>query len=489
MKPLKLSAVCAVLLALVLLLGLAGCADPNASIEQLALVVTAEDISMLDDYPNLKEVDLRGSNCYDAIEAYIASHPEIEVSYTVDLGRKSFETDETELTLKPGDFAYEKLMENLKYLPRVTHIELVNTSLTLEEIEAIKASYGAVTVDYTVELLGAAHSPAETALDLSGMEPSMLDDTAAKLPMLPNVTHVELMKADGTCNLSPEDVKVLQEAAPGVVFNYTFELFGQTLSTAAETVEYVDVAIGNEGEPQIRQALDILTNCTYFKLDNCGLDYEVLAGIRDDYPDTKVVWRVELDNGHYSMLTDEEMLRITHRLNNENSADLKYCTGVKYADFGHNSSLTDISFIQYMTELECLILSGSPLKDISYLENCTKLVWLELCFCGNVSDLSSLSGLKDLRYLNVSYSKVEDISPIQDLQLERFNCMHTKVSTADAAAYEAAHPNCLSRFEGEQPYGYGWRYNDYGYTFFDYYLNMRKIFRYDDTSYYGNRKE
>lgn len=51
------------------------------------------------------------------------------------------------------------------------------------------------------------------------------------------------------------------------------------------------------------------------------------------------------------------------------------------------------------------------------------------------------------------------------------------------------HPDCLSIWKGSQPYGYGWRYNDYGYTFFEYYANMRIIFRYDDESYYGNHKE
>lgn len=485
MKLTKISAILAALLALALVL--AGCKDPNAGIEQLALVVTAEDISILDDYPDLKELDLRGSTCYEAIEEYIASHPEIDVRYTVDLGKKSFGTNVTELTLEPEDFEYDLLLKNLKYLPKVASIELPNTTLTTEQIAAITDAYSGVTVTCTVDLLGTVHSPEETELNLSAMTSSEVDEVIAKLPMLPNVTYIELMKENGTSGLTIDDVKKLQQAAPGVVFNYCFEFFGKILSTADETVEFEDVYMGNEAEPQIRQALDILTNCTYFKLDGCGIDNEVMASIRDDYPNTKVVWRVYI--AHFNMLTDEEMLRVTHSLTDENCADLKYCTGVRYADFGHNSTLTDISFIQYMTELECVILSGSKISDISYLSSCTKMVWLELCFCNYVTDLSCTTGMKDLRYLNVSYSQVSDLSPIAGLALERFNCMNTKVSAEDAAAYEAAHPDCLTRFEGTQPYGYGWRYDDYGYTFFWYYAQMREIFRYADTSFFGSHKE
>ena len=67
--------------------------------------------------------------------------------------------------------------------------------------------------------------------------------------------------------------------------------------------------------------------------------------------------------------------------------------------------------------------------------------------------------------------------------------MGTKVPVADTKAYEENHPDCLTRFEGQQPYGYGWRYDDHGYTFFEYYANMREIFRYADTNYSGNKRE
>ena len=189
------------------------------------------------------------------------------------------------------------------------------------------------------------------------------------------------------------------------------------------------------------------------------------------------------------MLTDETMIRMTHRLVDSNIDELKYATEVTYMDIGHNPKLTDISFVSYMPKLECVIVSGSSVTDISYFANCPNLTWLELCFCGLLEDISALSELRNLKYLNVSYTKVSDLSSLENVPLERMNCMHTKASNDQKNQFIEKHPECLSVFKGKQPYGYGWRYNDHGYTFFEYYLNMREVFRYDDENYTGNRKE
>jgi hypothetical protein len=50
------------------------------------------------------------------------------------------------------------------------------------------------------------------------------------------------------------------------------------------------------------------------------------------------------------------------------------------------------------------------------------------------------------------------------------------------------HPNCLTTQKGSA-LGSGWRYEDKEQTVpFSYYAQLRKIFRYDDKSFYGNIK-
>lgn len=474
---------------MVLILIQAGCAkvNPNAGVEELTMVVTAEEIAKLDEYPDLKALDLTGSTCYEAIEAYVASHPQVDVTYKVYAFNEELDPYVSSLVLEAGSFDVNDLLENLEYLPLMSKLSLPQTTLTLEQIEAITAKYPQVKISYTVDMLGQELDPAVTELNLSEVNPEDVDAVVAAFALLPDLAKVELVSEVGETKLAPADAKKLMDAAPQVQFHYTFDFYGTTLSTDTERVELEYVKIGNEGEQNIRDALDMMPYCTYFKLEDCGIDSEVMASIRDDYPDVKVVWRIYC--GKFTMCTDETMVRMTFHLDDTNCHELMYCTDVTYMDVGHNSTLTDLSFVKYMPNLECVIVSGSPLTDISAFADHDKLTWMELCFCGQIADISPLASCDNLKYLNISFSKVSDLSSIDHLPLERLNCMGTNVSEADAKAYEEKHPECLTRFEGQQPYGYGWRYDDYGYTFFEYYAHMREVFRYAETGYSGNKRE
>ncbi len=472
---------------------LVGCAKENTEEKKpqeiLSITVTDpnSDLSELESYPKLQSADLRGCENYEQILLYIQQHPEVSVVYDVTLGEQSYAQDVTELTFTAGEVPYDDLLARLQYLPGVTKITLPETDLTAEQISALVQACPATAVEHTVSIDGTLYGADTTKLDLSWMKPEQIVENLDKLALLFNLQEVELMDENGTSLLALPDVKTLQDALPQVFFHYSFDLFGKTVSTSDEVIEYDSVYIGNSGEERIRQALDILTKCTYFKLDDCGLDNEVMSGIREDYPNIKVVWRIHISP--YSMLTDETMLRLTFCLNDDNVSELKYLNDVTYMDIGHNDTLTDISFVAYMPKLECVIVSGAPIQDISAFKNCKNLEWLELCFCSWVKDLSVLEEIPNLKYLNVSYSQVSDLTPLENVKLERFNCLHTKVDAAMEASFVEKHPDCLSVFEGKQPYGYGWRYNDYGYTFFEYYANMRIVFRYDDKNFFGNGKE
>lgn len=441
--------------------------------EYLCFPAVEEDFAELEDCTSLQYLDLTGSTCYDSILAYISRHPQVEVVYTAPLGNLTLSNRVTQARLDNGSYDAGMLMQQLRYLPNLESLELPRTNLTPEELDALRANYPGLQVQYTVDLLGEEYGPSVTELPLSGLNSDNLQQTADKLALLPGLAEVILPD-----RLSKTDVKLLMDQFPHIRFHYSFDFFGTTLSTSDETVELKDVAIGNEGESEIRAALDILPRCTYFKLENCGLDYAVLASIRDDYPNTKVVWRVSF-GGQYSVLTDAQTLRTVYGVYNSHAEILKYCTSLKYIDMGHNPDLTDISFIEYMPDLEIVILSGASMTDLDAFANHKKLEWLELANCYALRDISALESCDNLRFLNICFSKVTDLSPIENLPLERFLYLSPQVDRETRTAFEENHPDCWVRFTGSDPYSLGWRYNDIGITMFDYYLKIREIFDYD----------
>lgn len=441
--------------------------------EYLCFAAVEEDFEALEECTSLEYLDLSGSTCYDSILSYIARHPQVEVVYTAPLGNLTLSNTETQARLDNGSYDAAKLAKQLQYLPNLKSLELPRTNLAQEELAALQSAHPDLQIQYTVDILGEEYDSAATELILSGLNADNLSAVTEKLPLLNVVTDVTLPE-----QLSKADVKALMEQFPHIRFHYSFNFFGTMLSTSDETVALKDVKIGNAGESEIRAALDILPLCTYFKLDNCGIDYEILASIRDDYPNTKVVWRVEF-GGQYSLLTDEETLRTVYGVYNSHVDILKYCTDLKYIDMGHNSELTDISFIEYMPDLEIVILSGASMTDLNAFANHKKLEWLELANCYALTDISALKSCTGLRFLNICFSKVTDLRPIEKLPLERFLYLNPKVDYETRTTFEEEHPDCWVRFTGSDPYSLGWRYNDIGITMFDYYLKIREIFDYD----------
>ena len=477
---------CVLALTLVLL---AGCQESPAEttttapvvteppVEQLAVVVTEENIGLLEQYPALKQLDLTGSTCYDAIAEYMAKHPKVEVTYTLKFGTVTVNNHETALVLDPGGCDYETLSANLKYLNKLETVSMPRTTYSAQEIVALQGLYPDVVFDFTMILLGQELTTETTELNLSVMEPERVEEVAAKIGLFPNVAKVELMDSYGQSQLSMADVKLLQEGAPNTTFHYIFTLFGKTVATTDERVEFVKENIGNEGEEELRNALDILQGCSYLLLDDCGFDNEVLAQVREDYPNTEVVWRIHV--WQRSWLTDTDTIRAVYHVDDSNCEPFKYCTKTKYIDMGHNEELTDISFIAYMPDLEIVILSGSPITDLTPFEDHTQLVFLELAHCGYLKDVTPLAGCTSLANLNLSYTKVDDISSLYELPFEQLCAVQSKIVWKDWQAIIDLHPDCAIRYDGTQPYGTGWRYKKSG-AYTDIYKKVREVFDLDE---------
>ncbi len=456
--------------------------------------VNREDLDLIHRYfPEIREVDAEGCTDYALLQQFQAEAPHCDVIYSVDLGGTAFPLDTTEVTLAAGEYDYSVLTENLVYLPQLTTMNLTKPELTLEQIDALKASYADIAIHCTVEILGQEYDTETTELNLSSLTSADIAAVTEKLGMLPNLARIELVGADGTSKLGKAEAKALMDAAPQAIFNYSFEFFGQTLSSSTEEVILKNVKIGDENEAEVRLALDLLPNCKRLVLDNCSLSDEVLAEIRDDYRDqTKVVWRVWFGVNRSSVLTDVDILRITYDLRDSNCQDLIYCEDVVYIDAGHNDTgWWEIPFVAGMPKLEVCIISGSHISDLTPFANCPKLRVLEAAFCERLEDLSPLANCKELTHLNIANTHALDLSPLDDLPLTNLiHCLNpgggSRLSIEEQERFMAQHPNCYVEFKSSQPYGVGWRYDTDNKTHLDWYAEMRRQLRLNDATVLNN---
>lgn len=390
---------------------------------------------------------------------------------TADIGGTELLLDTAELDLTTMKYELDALLTAAPELTQVKSIQLGCTQLTREQVDAIRAAYPNAEVSYSLELFGEALDLETTELDMTEIDPAKSEELARVASLLPKLEKIDFVNGEGVCAYAIDDIPELDKvraAVPGVKLQVSFELFGQTVTSEDERIEYYLVPIGNEGVAQVRAVLPYLSSCTYLLLEGCDIDNEVMAQLRADFADqTKVVWRVWTAGPFYGnkeftercgFLTDTELIR-TVAVSDSSSHVFKYCNEVKYVDFGHNDFISDFSFLEYMPNLEVAIIAITQVTDISVLAKCPKLEYLEV-FSTAVADLSPLANCKELKHLNISnMPNLTDLSPLYGLdQLERLRIvMCDGISKEQLEEAAAELPNCDVMTKGWDPTGNGWR--------------------------------
>lgn len=432
---------------------------PSSATSINVAALTKDDLARLVYFPELTTIQADNCEDYEVLELLAAQRPDLDIRYTVKLGGVNAEPDAASLTLEDGSFDFDLLMENLSHLPRVTEITLPKSTLGSEKVSALTQAWPDITVTYTIAFRGEEADPYLTYLDLSDLTPEEVEQVAGEIGSFASLQSVELMNAAGQSSLSMEEVRTLQQAAPGAVFHYSFDFFGQTISTTDAEVIVKNKKIGDENEATVRLALDLMETCDRFVLDNCRLSNETMDTIREDYRDkTKVVWRIWFGKRGAS-LTDAQILRAVYDLQDDNCEALRYLEDVEYIDMGHNEFLDAVPFVAYMPKLKAMIISGAPIKDLEPFRSCKELQFLEIANCMYVTDLSPLAECTKLEMLNISYSHVTDLSPIDDLNLTYLSAVKNKLSDEEEARYAELHPDCIFTLRGHE-YGKGWRYDE-----------------------------
>ena len=433
------------------------------TVTELTAVVTPEDLALLDQLPDLKTADFSGSSCYEEILAWAAAHPQVEVRYTVllpDGTAVPSDAKELDLSSLPAS-QQEASLPLLRYLPRLQQIHLGSKPVPADWIAPLRQALPEAKLDARLSLGGQSVDAEETQLQLPGLNAKGVKDLSQLLPVLTRLTRVDLGDQETSPDLTWKQIASLQELRPDVAFAYGFTLYDRAFSTTDTVLDLKDALVHDEGK-EVRQVLPCMQNLEKLDMEHCRVPDEILGQIQADYPDVEVVWRVYFGN-IFSCRTNAIKILASNpgvggNLTPENTASLKYCTKIKYLDVGHNSLLTDISFVRYMPDLEVAILAMDDWTDASPLADCPKLEFLEIQTT-QVSDLTPLANLTNLRHLNICYNfQLTDLSPIYGLDLQRLwiGCL-TPIPPEQVEEYQRLHPRCRVDTEAYDPHS-GWRW-------------------------------
>ena len=343
-----------------------------------------------------------------------------------------------------------------------------------------------------VSVLGVSYPWDTTSLTLN-LTSADIPRVLSALSSFPNLGQLTIPEDEGNLSsFTADDFIALSKALPKTEIDCAFDLYGQRVNTVKTTrLEYLQTPIGDLGFNIFWKLLPHLHHLSYLSFDRCDIPDEACANLRDAFPDTEIVWRVFFSP--FSCMTDIETIWASVDLRDETCSSLKYCTKVKNLDIGH-SAMTDLSFLDYMPDLEVLIIACSDFEDISHVASCKNLKYLEVCECFRLKDLSPIAELKNLEHLNVGDLMVSDISCLHNLteckNLKRFYAPNMRNMELDmdkeAAIFQRLLPGVEMDFS-KTYMGLGslnghWRYVEgfNGGTFTEPYRKIREIFRYED---------
>ncbi len=206
---------------------------------------------------------------------------------------------------------------------------------------------------------------------------------------------------------SREEMDALMQAFPGVTFYFRSELYGVEVTGYDEEVDLSGILIDDFAE--LTRHFRYLPRLKKLVLCDCGRTDRELAAFRSVADGVKIVWRLYLHGGFYSLRTDDIAFSTLYtgedpsvKMYDDEVQCLRYCTDLQALDLGH-MHLRDISFLEDLPELRVLILADNNILDISPIGKLEKLTYLELFMNYSVSTLEPLSHLENLRDLNISY--------------------------------------------------------------------------------------
>ncbi len=421
---------------------------PTDTTELTLTSLTREEADLLAaELPKLRKV--HAENCPDlpALASLKRQRPGVQISYRVCLDGKNVSGSAVFLTL---DRIAGEDLALLPFLPQLKGLTVAGGEA--ETLARLQTFCREQDITLQVKLKGQTIGPDTQALTLSGI-------TEQELPLLHLLSGAESLHLPEP-EVEAEALTAL-EAALDAHVTWEKTVFGLTFSSEEETIDLTPVLSPTpwqrpqdktpyqrgldfpveHTEEEVRSAVKVFKNhplpdrsaetaaliaeaetaMAYFphaeKLVMCGcyLDNEAMAKFREDRREYyKVIWSV--DCGEIAPRTDAAFFMPVkyhvYYLSTRQAHNLRYCEEMVAVDIGH-MSVSDISFVEKMPNLQYLILAHTNVQSIEALSSCKNLKFLEVDHT-SVQDLTPLQSCTALEDLNIGNTWCE-VEPLKQM--------------------------------------------------------------------------
>lgn len=257
--------------------------------------------------------------------------------------------------------------------------------------------------------------------------------------------------------MDAQALAALLAARPDTAYAYTLPLCGQQVSS-----EQTELVIAGEVTEAMVQELKTWLPCLpalrQVDMYDAALSDEDMAYFFSAYPGIRFGWTLRV--GRWYVRTDAEAFSTLNspdsdRCRSGHFEKLRYCYRLKALDLGHNS-ITDISFLEGLTELEVLILADNRIEDITPLRALRKLRYTEL-FMNRITDVSPLADNPLLLDVNLTYNRITDWTPLKTCpNIQRLWFGQNGLDKATRGEIEAFFSGAKVIYSSGST-GYGWR--------------------------------
>ena len=335
-------------------------------------------------------------------------------------------------------------------------LSALNALPEYDALVKLMAQHPKLQVDYVVELNGQVLSRDTTEAAFSDISGEDLELALKLLPELKNLALAgELPAAEKTAELLKQ--------YPQVHFDWEVEICGKVVSV--DTVELDLSGIVVEDVTRIEEKLGYLPRLETVIMCDCGVSNEEMDALNRRHEKIRFLWNITL--GPYITVRTDLKAFISRPykcyLNDEWAYNLRYCTEMVCLDLGHNN-ITHCEFVAFMPDLKYLILADTEVSDLTPLTGLENLIFLEV-FLTPVTDYSPLATLTALEDLNICYTQGKDGAPLMQMTwLKRLWWSSCRMSKEDRSLLRETLSNTEIVMNQYSSTGGGWRK---GQNYFD----------------------